>query len=146
MLHLSAEEFVELFAEDACYEFPFLTPGRPASYSNRAEIYQGFKRAWDPAPVRLDAIEDVVIYDAVDPSVLIAEQNMRATVLASGEQFVRAAVLIITARAGLIVRVRDYSDALRGVRQMGRTDALISAINREDYRTSSPTRIRSAGG
>jgi len=43
MIHKSAEDFAALFADQAHYVFPFLTPGRPALYRNREEILTGFK-------------------------------------------------------------------------------------------------------
>jgi len=129
MLHLSAEELAGLFAEDARYEFPFLTPGRPSAYESRQEIYAGFKQAWSNAPVRLDSIENIAIYHTSDPSVVIVEQNMRATVKDSNQTFVRPALLIFFTKDGFITRLRDYADMLRGVKEMGRIDALIKAIN-----------------
>jgi uncharacterized protein len=73
MLHLSADELTDLYADDAVHEFPFLAPGRPERYHGREEVREGYRAAWGASPVRLEEIHNVVVYDTTDPEVVLSQ-------------------------------------------------------------------------
>jgi ketosteroid isomerase-like protein len=131
MLHMSADELADLFAADAQYEFPFLTPSRPESYRGREEIRAGFHRVWDVVPVRVDEIRAVVVHETADPEVIVTEQEVAATLTTTGVGFVRPSLLVMRVREGEIVHLRDYSDSLRGAMQLGQLPALVERLARE---------------
>jgi uncharacterized protein (DUF1330 family) len=54
MLDLSADDLADLRAPDAVYELPLLSPARPDRYEGREAIRQGFREAWESAPVRVE--------------------------------------------------------------------------------------------
>ncbi|MER7849796.1 nuclear transport factor 2 family protein [Kitasatospora sp. NPDC096077] len=128
MVDFSADELADLHAEDAVYEFPLLTPGRPERYRGRAEIRAGFGAAWAGAPVRVEEIRDVVVHETTDPEVIVAEQRAAAVVTGTGHAFTLPFLLVLRVRAGRIVHVRDYADALRGAYELGRLGAVVEAL------------------
>jgi ketosteroid isomerase-like protein len=128
MLHKSADELADLFAVDAVYEFPLLNPFRPERYQGREELRAGFHAAWDAAPVRVDEIREVVVHETTDPELIVSEQEGSFTVLTTGRSFTQRFVLVLHARDGVIVHLRDYSDTLRVARAMGRLPTLFDAL------------------
>jgi ketosteroid isomerase-like protein len=128
MLDLSADDLADLHAPDAVYEFPLLSPSRPERYEGREAIRDGFREAWEAAPVRVDAIEGVVVYETREPEVIVAEHTARATVTTTGEPFVLPVLLVLRHAGGLIAHVRDYADALRGARALGRLPELVARL------------------
>jgi ketosteroid isomerase-like protein len=128
MLALSADALADLHAPDATYEFPLLTPGRPERYHGREEIRAGFGAAWEGARVRVDEIRNVVVHETTDPEVIVAEQEAAATAIETGRAFTLPFLLVLRARDGEIVHVRDYADALRGAQALDRLPALIDSL------------------
>jgi ketosteroid isomerase-like protein len=112
-------------------------PTAAERYHGREEIRSGFGDAWASAPVRVEEIREVVVYETTDREVIVAEQQAAATVTATGRRFTLPFLLVLRARDGHIVHVRDYADALRGARELDRLPALIAAVS---------TRRRSAAG
>ncbi|WP_312897624.1 nuclear transport factor 2 family protein [Kitasatospora kifunensis] len=128
MVNLSADELADLHAEDAVYEFPLLTPGRPERYRNQAEIRQGFGAAWAAAPVRVEEIRSVVVHETTDPEVIVAEQQAFATITGTSRSFTLPFLLVMRVRDGRIVHVRDYADALRGAFELGRLAVVVDSL------------------
>jgi ketosteroid isomerase-like protein len=128
MLAMSADALADLHASDATYEFVLLTPGRPERYHGREEIRAGFGAAWAGAGVRVDEIRNVVVHETTDPEVIVAEQEAAATVIATGRAFTLPFLLVLRARDGELVHVRDYADALRGALALDRLPALVERL------------------
>ena len=131
MVDMSADDLAGLHAEDAVYEFPLLTPGRPERYTSREEIRRGFGAAWAAAPVHVERITDVVVHETADPGVIIAEQRAAARITETGRPFSLPFLLVMRVRGGLIVHVRDYADALRGALETGRLTAVADSLARD---------------
>jgi predicted enzyme related to lactoylglutathione lyase/ketosteroid isomerase-like protein len=112
LVALSADDLADLHAPDAVYEFPLLTTGRPERYVGREAIREGLCAAWS-APVRVTEIRNVVVHESTDPEVIIAEQEAATAIVGTGERFSVPFLLVLRARAGLIVHVRDYSARTR---------------------------------
>ncbi len=134
MLDFSADDLADLCAVDAVYEFPFLAPGRPARYQGREETRAGFRVAWGAAPVRVDEIRNVVAHETTDPEVIIAEQDLVATLTTTGRRFTSSFLLVMRVRDGLITHVRDYADALRTTHALDRLPTLIASLNAQRRR------------
>ena len=129
MLAMSADDLADLHAVDAIYEFPLLHPARPARYQGREEIRAGFQAVWSAVPVKVEEICDLIIHETTDPEVIVAEQNAVAIVTATSYRFTMPSLLIMRVKGGLIVSIRDYSDALRGAYEMGRLPALVASLS-----------------
>lgn len=123
----SPDALANLFSEDATYEFPFLNPNRPSRYDGREAIRAGFREVWTPGRVKVGAIRSVV-HETTDPEVVIEEGELDATSTATGRGFVSRFVLVARVRAGRIVHLRDYTDALRVARALDRLPSLAAAL------------------
>lgn len=115
MLALSADDLADLHAPDAVYEFPLLTPGRPARYQGREEIRAGFRDVWAAAStgLRVTEIRNVIVHETADPEVLVVEHVAAATLIASDERILAPSLIVMRARNGLLRHVRDYSAGTR---------------------------------
>ncbi|KUL43839.1 hypothetical protein ADL22_13240 [Streptomyces sp. NRRL F-4489] len=108
----------------------FLAPQRQvARYEGREEIRAGFSRAWkSPHPSPVVGFRDVRVHETADPEVIIAEHEFDAVNHTTGEPFTSGFVLVLRARAGEIVAVRDYADVLRLSAGLGRLPQLFEQL------------------
>ncbi|MCA2224538.1 nuclear transport factor 2 family protein [Nonomuraea aurantiaca] len=105
MLHKSADELADLYAEDGLHEFPF--GGLPA-FKGREEVRAGYTMMWGSMKALVKEIRDVVIRQATDPEVVVAEHE--AVVTVADQELTVPGLLILRVRDGLIVHARDYMD------------------------------------
>jgi uncharacterized protein len=110
---LHGTDITGLYADDAVHEWPFHVPGGPQRLSGRAEIAAFFDsvRAGN-SPLRFDEFTSVVLHDAADPEVLIAEYGLRGTVVPAGKPFSFCYILVLRVHDGKIAFVRDYLNPL----------------------------------
>ncbi|HKE18671.1 MAG TPA: nuclear transport factor 2 family protein [Kofleriaceae bacterium] len=120
MLELSADALADLLAADAVYEYPFARLDRVQRLHGRDEIRARFRAHWAAAPVRVEAIRDVVVHDTFDPEVVVCEQEAAAVRTDTGAPFTLRSVLVLRVRGGAIVHARDYGDALGSARALDR--------------------------
>ena len=115
MLDLSPDALADLFAPDAIYEFPFMaTQQRASRYGGREQIRAGFTRLWGSLPQSpLTGFREVRVHDTGDPEVIIAEHECDVVNHATGESFTSGFLVVLRARNGEIVHVRDYADVPR---------------------------------
>ncbi|MBT2234397.1 nuclear transport factor 2 family protein [Nonomuraea sp. NEAU-A123] len=105
MLHRSADELADLYAEDGLHEFPF---GGLPPFKGREEVRAGYTMMWGAMEALVKEIRDVVIRQTTDPEVVVAEHE---TVVAVADQELTVpGLLILRVRDGLIVHTRDYMD------------------------------------
>lgn len=123
----SADALADTFADNAIYEFPFLNPSRPERYDGREAIRAGFRAAWIPGRVRIEGVR-VTVHDTSDPEVVIAEGELDAAIPDAERRFMSRFVLVVRARGGRIVHIRDYTDAIRVARAMARLPELAAAF------------------
>jgi ketosteroid isomerase-like protein len=119
MLRFSADDLSDLYTEDAVHEYGFVTPGHEPSYTGRAQIRQAYARAWASPSVELDAIRDLAVHDTSDPAVIVDEWRATGRTR-DGSPIELAGVLVLEARRGMLVRVRDYMDVFGLASQTGR--------------------------
>ena len=105
MLHKSADELADLYAEDGLHEFPF---GGLAPFRGREEIRAGYTMMWGAMKALVKEIRDVTIRQTTDPEVIVAEQETVVTV--ADQELTVPGLLILRVRDGLIVHTRDYMD------------------------------------
>jgi uncharacterized protein len=110
---LHGKDITNLYADDAVHEWPFHMPGGPQRLAGHAEITAFFDsvRAGN-TPLRFEEFTNVVIHDAADPEVLIAEYGLRGTVVPTGKPFNFSYILVLRVHDGKIVFVRDYLNPL----------------------------------
>lgn len=130
MRQTCADDLADLYAIDAVHEFPLLFPGMPARLVGREEIRATYRAAWAAASqvVALEAIRNVVVHQTTDPEVVIVEQEVTGTVSITGRRIDAFGVLVMHARDGLLVHVRDYLDALTINHALGRLPAVVADL------------------
>ena len=111
MYDASADDLADLYAPDAVHEFPMTFPRFPSRFEGREEIREGYRAAWGASPARLDEIRNFVIHDTADPEVIVVEQEVAGKVTTTNRPFAAAGVLVMRARDGMLIHVRDYLDA-----------------------------------
>lgn len=128
MLDLDADALAGLYAEDGVHEFPFLFPGMPECYRGREEVRAGYRAAWGASEARPREIREVAVHPGADPEVLVVEQLVIGTVASTGQPFTLPGLLVLRAREGLLVHVRDYMDGLGVAHAMGRLAAVAARL------------------
>lgn len=116
----SADALAELYAEDAIHEFSFFVPHRPARYVSQAEVRAGYREAWHNHPLAIDAMEDVFVYEATDPEVVIGQWRLRGSLVTTGAPVVATGLLVLRVRGGKIVHCHDFMDGMGLARALGR--------------------------
>ncbi|MEV5746251.1 nuclear transport factor 2 family protein [Actinoallomurus sp. NPDC052308] len=115
----SADDYADLYADDAVLEFPFAAPGPPRSLHGRAAIRAHLRAAMGGA-LRIEEFRGVVVHETTDPEVIVAEHAIVGTATASGLPCSIANLVVLTVRDGRIVRQRDYLDVLAAAAAAGR--------------------------
>ncbi|GAB3338800.1 nuclear transport factor 2 family protein [Micromonospora halotolerans] len=115
-----------LYAEDATVDQPFAAPRR-LRLNGRAEVGAHFEAA-ARAPFELRAL-NVVVHEAKDPEVILAEFDYHLRNVATGREETVANVQVLRVRDGLIVASRDYHDHLRLAAAAGQAQHLAAALD-----------------
>ncbi|MGW5262245.1 nuclear transport factor 2 family protein [Microbispora sp. NPDC004025] len=134
MLDFSPDSLADLFADEATYEFVFWAPHRGESqrYDGRAEIRAGFRAAWaSVSEPPLTGFGAMCVHETADAEVVISEGEMDGVNPATGQPFSSRFVLVLRARDGRIVHLRDYSDVLRTAAGLGRLTQLFEQVRAE---------------
>jgi uncharacterized protein len=127
MLRFDARALSDLYAHDAVHEFGFFTPGHPRRYEGRAQILDGYSRAWATPSVALDEIKQTATHATAAGS-LVNEWHAAGSRLDNQARIEIAGVLVMSASHGLLVHVRDYMDVLGLAAQTGRLTALADSL------------------
>ncbi len=106
MLHKSADELADLYAEDGLHEFPF---GGLPPYEGREEIRAGYRASWGATPAEVQEVRRLALHRTEDPEVVVVEQDTHVTV--GGRPIRVPGLLVLRIRNGKIVHTRDYMDA-----------------------------------
>lgn len=125
MTRFAADDLADLYAEDACHEFPFFSPGLPDRLVGRDQVRATYRSMWANPTVRLRAIRNVSVYDG--PNSVLNEWSADVE-LPDSSPFTLTGVIMLKARKGLIVHVRDYMDVLGVAHRTGRLDALAAGL------------------
>lgn len=111
MLAFDADALADLYAPDAVHEFPFMAPGHPPRYEDREALRAAYRRIWAGRRAELTDLRDVALHRGPGGDTVVSEWTARA-VPHQGTPFDLSGVLVVTARDGRIVHVRDYMDAM----------------------------------
>lgn len=119
MLTLDADALAGLYATDGTHEFGFLVPGLEPVYRGREAIRATYRLMWSSPSVHLVEIRHRAVHDTADPEVVIAEWTAEGR-RADGEHVALSGVLVLRARDGQLVHVRDYMDGFGLAHRTGR--------------------------
>ncbi|MGN9846286.1 nuclear transport factor 2 family protein [Nonomuraea sp. H19] len=116
MLHKSADELAELYAEDGLHEFPF---GGWPPYKGREEIRAGYRATWGTTPFEVQEVRRLALHRTEDSEVVVVEHVVDGT--AGDRRITVPGLLVFRIRNGQIVHTRDYMDgtAVARVRAAG---------------------------
>jgi ketosteroid isomerase-like protein len=114
----SADDMSHLYAADAVHEFPFTRPGLPSRLEGRDEIVNFIAAGWQAYGLKYERYRTHAIYDANDPETIIVEQEVLGTSASVGE-FALPNIVVLTARNGQIIRLRDYVSIPAAAAAMG---------------------------
>ncbi|MEU3570572.1 hypothetical protein AB0E96_19440 [Kitasatospora sp. NPDC036755] len=84
--------------------------------------------AWGASAARPEEVREVAVHPAADPEVLTVEHVVIGTVVGTGKPFARPGLLVMRARRGLLVHVRDYVDGLGVAHAMGRLSTVAARL------------------
>ncbi len=115
----SADEMSHLYAADAVHEFPFTRPGLPSRLEGRDEIVNFITAGWQAYGLKYERYRTHAIYDTSDPETIIVEQEVLGTSAFTGE-FALPNIVVLTARNGQIIRLRDYVSIPAAAAAIGR--------------------------
>ncbi|NVB79900.1 MAG: SnoaL-like domain-containing protein [Kofleriaceae bacterium] len=103
--------FGDLFADDSVMEFPFVPDGKARRYVGRDAIRAQAIEAWGRSTFRPTSFERVTMRDC-EGEVLFAEYEVHGSSTLSGAACVVKAVMVLRARNGQIVAMREYLDPI----------------------------------
>lgn len=115
----SADDMRGVYAADAVHEFPFARPGVPSRMAGRDAIMNFISAFWNTSPLRYERYRTIAIHDTADPDTIVVEQEVAGTSSTTGS-FVLPNVMVLTARHGQIVHLRDYANLLAVEEAIGR--------------------------
>ena len=121
-------DLADFYAPAVVIEMPFATE---ALYPARIETTREDLRrrfAAGASMRRYTAVDEVQIYETIDPEKVIVEYRLHGEMLETNEQFSVRYAMIMTIRDGLIVHTRDYTDPIAGARLLGRVPELVAEL------------------
>jgi uncharacterized protein len=127
MLEKDMSGWVDLWAEDGVFEFPFAPPGFPRRLDGKAAVRDYIKDY--PNHIDLAAFRDVQVHPTVDPDMLIVEMRAEGRIVATGKPYAMPYIYVLTVRDGKIVGYRDYWNPLVALEALGGAEALTAAFN-----------------
>lgn len=107
------DAFADLFAPDGVLELPFAPPGIPRRLNGREAIRDFLAPAGEAARRagrRITGYSSVVVHEATDPEVVIAEFDLDGEIVATGETYQLSYIQVLRVRNGRIIWMRDYMD------------------------------------
>jgi ketosteroid isomerase-like protein len=126
MLDKDMPGWVDLWADDGVFEFPFAPPGFPTRLEGKEAIREYIKDY--PKHIDLAAFRDVRVHPSIDPEVLVVEMLAEGRIVATGKPYEMSYIAVITVRDGKIARYRDYWNPLTALEMLGGAEALTAAF------------------
>jgi ketosteroid isomerase-like protein len=114
----SVEGMRSIYAVDAVHEFPFAFPGVPTRLEGRDEIVGWIEAQWQGGPLRLTGYRTHAVHTTTDPDTIVVEQDALGT-NGTDEGITLPNLMVLTARNGQVVHVRDYVNVLAAAAALG---------------------------
>ncbi|HEX3591959.1 MAG TPA: nuclear transport factor 2 family protein [Pseudonocardiaceae bacterium] len=115
----SIADMRRMYAVDAVHDFPFTRPGLPARLAGRDEIVDWIAAGWQDNSLKYDRYRTIAVHDTNDPDTIVVEQEAIGTSATTGD-FALPNIIVLTARDGEIIHVRDYVNVLAAAAAIGR--------------------------
>lgn len=100
------QQWMELWTDDAVFEYSFAPPGFPTALVGKQALYKNFKDF--PSKLKFFEFTDVQMYPALDPDTLIVEFAGRGEAVSIGKPYNQRYISVVQMRGGKIARYRDY--------------------------------------
>jgi ketosteroid isomerase-like protein len=126
MLEKDMPGWIDLWADDGVFEFPFAPPGFPRRLEGKAAVRDYIKDY--PDHIDLAAFHDVQVHQTVDPDVLVVEMRAEGRIVATDKPYAMSYIYVLTVRDGKIVAYRDYWNPLVALEALGGAEALTAAF------------------
>ena len=110
MVQEDIPRWMELWAEDAVFEYPFAPPGFPQQVTGKQAIFENFKDF--PKTIKFFEFTDVQMHPTLDPDTLIVEFACRGQAFATGRAYDQRYISVVQMTGGKISRYRDYWNPL----------------------------------
>ena len=115
----SVEAMRSLYAVDAVHEFPFAFPGVPTRLEGRDDIVGWITAQWQDGPLRLTGYRTHAVHTTTDPGTIVVEQDALGT-NGTDDDIALPNLMVLTARNGQVVHLRDYVNVLAAAAALGR--------------------------
>jgi ketosteroid isomerase-like protein len=89
-----------------------LRRARPRRFQGREAFYAFASPERAALPVRFDEVRNVVVHEATDPEVIVAEYELVGTVTTTGRSAAASFVVVLRVHDGRIVLWREYQNVL----------------------------------
>lgn len=108
------DEYAALFAEDAVFEIPFAPAGVPRRFEGRDAIHGLFRSGSErnAGSTRLTGVDYREVHESSHSEVVVAEFEVHGERADGGEPFTFTDVIVLRARRGEILSLRDYWNPL----------------------------------
>ncbi len=110
----SAQNFIEMMAEDFVMEFPYARPGMQERIEGREAVVAYLMTV--AGSIRVDAIDHMVVHDTADPEVVIVEFEAHGRAPKVDEPYAQRYISVIRARAGRMIHYKDYWNPIQGLK------------------------------
>ncbi|TDD43191.1 nuclear transport factor 2 family protein [Saccharopolyspora elongata] len=128
LLAKDMDGFVDLFAPDCTFEFPF-AEGTPERLNGREALREYL--ADYPQKLDIAGFPSVVVHRTTDPATIVAEFTARGRTVATGADYEMRYVAVIVVRDGAIASYRDYWSPVMGAKASGELADLVTALGGE---------------
>ncbi|MEV0698797.1 nuclear transport factor 2 family protein [Saccharopolyspora sp. NPDC050389] len=128
LLAKDMDGFVDLFAPDCTFEFPFAA-GTPERLSGREALREYL--ADYPQKLDIAGFPSVIVHQTTDPATIIAEFTARGRTVATGADYEMRYVAVIVVRDGAIAGYRDYWSPVMGAKALGALADFVTALGSE---------------
>lgn len=115
-----AAAMLGVYAADAVHEFPFTLPGLPSRLEGREAIVEWIAMGWGDFPLKYERYRTIAVLGTDEPGTIVVEQEAIGTSSTTGP-FTLPNLMVLTARGGEIVRLRDYVNIPAAMAAMGAT-------------------------
>ncbi|MCE4947898.1 nuclear transport factor 2 family protein [Streptomyces albulus] len=102
--------WVELWAEDGVFEFPFAPEGRPRRLEGKPAV-AAYMRAY-PDHIELHDFPELTVHRTQDPRTIVVEMSAVGRLVATEGPFAMSYVAVVTVVDGRITHYRDYWNPL----------------------------------
>lgn len=113
--------WVDLWADDAVFEFPFAPPGAPRRLVGKDAV-RAYMADY-PDHIDLRDFPDLTVHETADPAMIVVEMRAVGRVVPTDRPYEMTYVAVVTVTDGLIRHYRDYWNPLVALDAVGGSGA-----------------------